>query len=145
VVSIAVGSSIEQMTTDIVDNIDQHLEELRGEIAKLKNARTALTTRPASSASPQAHKPQPKATQASPQRVPTGKLSALLTGSDGMTTRELAAATHGQQSQILALLRELEQTDQVRRSGQRRGTRWHLITDEDRTATRVAVLSRRKR
>jgi hypothetical protein len=68
-----------------------------------------------------------------------------LTGSDGMTTRELATATHGQQSQILALLRELEQTNQVRRSGQRRGTRWHLITDEDRTATRVAVLSRRKR
>jgi hypothetical protein len=38
-------------------------------------------------------------------------------------------------------LRELEKTDQIRRSGQRRGTRWHLITDEDRIAARAAELA----
>jgi hypothetical protein len=33
----------------------------------------------------------------------------------------------------------------VRRSGQRRGTRWYLITDDDRIAARVAELERAKR
>jgi hypothetical protein len=59
-----------------------------------------------------------------------------------MTTRELANRTDGEQSQVLSLLRELEQADRVRRSGRRRSTLWHLVTDEDRIAARVAESER---
>jgi hypothetical protein len=58
-----------------------------------------------------------------------------------MSTSELAKASGGRPDQILALLRELERTDQVRRSGERRETRWQLITDEDRIAARAAELA----
>ena len=73
--------------------------------------------------------------------VPAGKLTALLDGSAAMSTSELAKATNGRPDQILSLLRELEKADQIRRSGERRGTRWHLITDEDRIAARAAEIA----
>jgi hypothetical protein len=43
-------------------------------------------------------------------------------------------------SRVLALLRELEASGKVRRTGTRRSTLWLLITDEDRIATRAAEL-----
>jgi hypothetical protein len=132
------------MTTDIVNNIDERLGELQGEIAKLESARIALLDGASPKASPQAS-PQPRRARRKPVKpihevVPAGKLKALLSGSKGLTTRELASSTNGEQRQILSLLREMESDDQVRRSGQRRGTHWHLITDEDRISARVAEL-----
>jgi hypothetical protein len=47
--------------------------------------------------------------------------------------------------QVLALLRDLEKRDRVRRTGQRRATRWHAITDEDRIRGRAAELARRSK
>jgi hypothetical protein len=140
-----VVSRIEGMTTEIVNNIDRRLQELQGEIAKLETARVALINgaTPAAPSKPRRARPTPAKPR--PQVVPAGKLTTLLARSDGMTTRQLADTTNGEQSQILSLLRELEQADQVRRSGQRRGTRWHVITDEDRIAERVAELERAKR
>jgi hypothetical protein len=41
---------------------------------------------------------------------------------------------------VLALLKEQESAGQVRRSGTRAATRWHVITDEDRIAIRAAEL-----
>jgi hypothetical protein len=142
------------MSTEIVDNIDRRLRDLASEISKLETARVALIngTTPTAAPTP-TPAPKPRKVRRAPRRtpakraeqvVPAGKLTALLAGSDGMTTGELAKTTNGRQSQILALLRELEQADQVRRSGQRRGTRWHAITDEDRIAARVAELERTK-
>jgi hypothetical protein len=136
------------MTSEIVDNIDRRLQEIASEISKLETARVALINgiKPAAAPMPRRARRAPRRTPAKrpPQVVPAGKLTTLLTGSDGMTTGQLAKTTNGRQSQILALLRELEQADQVRRSGQRRGTRWHVITDEDRIAARVAELERAK-
>jgi hypothetical protein len=133
------------MTTDIVKNIDQRLGELQGEISKLETARAALIGGTTPPPSPKARRARRKTSRPTPEVVPAAKLTTLLTGSDGMTTRELANTTHGDQGQILSLLRELEQADQVRRTGQRRGTRWHAITDRRRIAVRVAELERSKR
>jgi len=72
--------------------------------------------------------------------VPAGKLVTLLGTSEGMSTADLADQTGGDRQQLLTLLRELEAAGQVRRSGERRRTRWHVITDEDRIAARVAEL-----
>jgi hypothetical protein len=132
--------------TDIVASIDQRLIEAKAEIAQLESARTALIDGAAAAVPPRARRVPRKATRRKTVRrdsevVPAGKLTALLDGSAGMSTSELAKATSGRPDQILALLRELEKTDQIRRTGERRGTRWHLITDEDRVAARAAEIA----
>jgi predicted Rossmann fold nucleotide-binding protein DprA/Smf involved in DNA uptake len=132
--------------TDIVTSIDQRLTQAKAEIARLEGARHALSSGDASPGKVRPRKVRPRTTQrrsASPPNevVPAGKLAALLDGSTGMSTAELAKATGGRPDQILALLRELEKDDQIRRTGERRSTRWHLITDEDRIAARSAEIA----
>jgi len=58
-----------------------------------------------------------------------------------MTTSALAERAGVSRGQILSLLRELEATGRIRRTGQRRSTRWHAITDEERIQKRTAELS----
>ena len=132
--------------TEIVTNIERRLTEARAEIAQLEGARQALIDDDAPAVTPQPRRVARKTTSRKTVRrgnevVPAGKLTALLDGSAGMSTSELATATNGRPDQVLALLRELEQADQIRRSGERRGTRWHLITDEDRVAARAAEIA----
>jgi ABC-2 type transport system ATP-binding protein len=77
--------------------------------------------------------------------VPAGKLEVLLAATDGMTTSALAERSGGDRDQVLTLLRELETAGRVRRSGERRSTKWHAITDEDRIAQRAAELAAQSR
>jgi hypothetical protein len=87
--------------------------------------------------------------RAKPQRktdiVPAGKLELLLADTGGLTTSALAEQSNGDRDQVLTLLRELEAAGRIRRSGQRRSTRWHVITDEDRVAQRAAELAARRK
>jgi hypothetical protein len=72
--------------------------------------------------------------------APAERLESLLSGNGGMTTSALAEQTGGDRDHVLKLLRELEAAGRVRRTGQRRGTRWQTITDEDRIRERAAEL-----
>lgn len=133
-------------TTDIVTSIDQRLTQAKAEIAQLEGARQALISDVAPAVKPKPRSASRKTTSRKTARrkhedVPAGKLTALLDGSAGLSTSELAQATNGKPDRILALLRELEQADQIRRTGERRGTRWHLVTDEDRVAARAAEIA----
>lgn len=132
--------------TELVTRIDERLAEANAEIAQLEGARRALINLDAPAVRPKARRvPREKTPRKAVRRdgvvVPAGKLTALLDGSAGMSTSELAKATRGKPDQIRALLRDLEADDQIRRSGARRGTRWHLITDEDRIAARAAEIA----
>ncbi len=132
--------------TDIVASIDQRLTEAKAEIARLEGARHALINGGAPAVKPRARRVRRTTTPRKTVRrdnevVPAGKLTALLGGSAGMSTSELAKATNGRPDHVLALLRELERADQIRRTGERRGTRWHLITEEARIAARVAEIA----
>jgi hypothetical protein len=145
-------------TQQIVDSIDSRLRELNKEIATLDAARSALgserASRPAPqpvlAESPQPRKPARRRARRKPTRsadvVPAGRLEVLLSENGGLTTSALAEQTNGSRDQVLTLLRELEAAGKIRRTGQRRGTRWHAITDEDRIRERAAELAgRRKR
>jgi hypothetical protein len=157
-------------TTQILDSIENRLRELNQEIDTLTAARSALDgreTKPAErprvrSARPVAAAATPPAADPTPARrarakrrakppsgtdvVPAGRLEALLSENGGLTTSALAEQTNGNRDQVLTLLRELETAGRIRRTGQRRSTRWHAITDEDRIRERAADLaSRRKR
>ena len=130
---------------DIVANIDQRLTDLDAEIVHLNEARTALIDNPGPAVEVTPHRVR----RASPKRtyevIPAGKLTALLSRSDGMRTRELAQASNGDPAQVLALLKAQEDAGQVRRTGTRAAPRWHVIPDEDRIAARAAELRRSNR
>ena len=72
--------------------------------------------------------------------LPADRLESLLSENGGVTTSALAEKTGGSPDHVLMLLRELEAAGRVRRTGQRRGTRWQTITDEDRIRERAAEL-----
>jgi hypothetical protein len=149
-------------TQDIVDSIETRLRELNQEIQTLTAARSALETEAAgastrvapAAASPAAGSPAGAVRRRSRRRargaaateaVPAGRLEFLLSENGGLTTSVLAERTNGDRDQVLTLLRELEAAGRVRRSGQRRSTRWHAITDEDRIQARAAELAGRRR
>ena len=73
------------------------------------------------------------------------RLESLLSDNGGLTTSALAEKTGGDRDQVLNLLRELETGGRIRRTGQRRATRWHKITDEDRIRERAAELEATRR
>jgi hypothetical protein len=126
---------------DIVMNIERRLAEANAEVAHLEGARLALLN--GSPSTPARKPPAARRKPATPtyEVVPAGKLTALLTGTEGMRTAELAKATKGARAQVLALLKEQETAGEVRRTGTRAATRWHVITDEDRIAARAAELT----
>jgi len=144
-------------TQQIVESIDSRLSELNREIETLDAARSALgserasrpTPRPRAAAPAQARKPTRRRARRKTSRsgdvVPSGRLELLLSENGGMTTTALAERTNGDRDQVLILLRELEAAGKIRRSGQRRGTRWHAITDDDRIRERAAELAGRRR
>ena len=145
-------------TQDIVDSIENRLRELNQEIETLNAARIALDGAQERSPEPVAEI-RPAAARRATRRtrrrakaagavdvVPAGRLEALLSENGGLTTSVLAERSNADRDQVLTLLRELEAAGRIRRSGQRRSTRWHAITDEDRIRERAAELaSRRKR
>jgi hypothetical protein len=147
-------------TQQILDSIDGRLRELNAEIETLDAARSALDGREAQP-SPARRTPAPAPAQAQPatrrharrsrkatrpaEVVPAGRIELLLSENGGLTTSALAERANGNRDQVLTLLRELEAAGRIRRTGQRRGTRWHAITDEDRIRERAAELARRRR
>lgn len=133
---------------DIVTNIDRRLAEVHAEVQHLEGARTALVDGSPPPASPKprrARRARRAPARVAYEVVPVGKLTALLSGAEGMRTRELSQATNGDPARLLALLKEQETAGQVRRSGTRAATRWHVITDEDRIAARAAELASQSR
>jgi hypothetical protein len=77
--------------------------------------------------------------------VPAAKLEGLLAEHSGITSTALAELADGGRDQVLGVLRELEAAGRARRTGQRRGTRWHAITEEDRIAARAAELEKQSK
>jgi hypothetical protein len=64
--------------------------------------------------------------------VRAAKLELLLSDTGGLATSALAERAKADRDQVLTLLRELEMAGRVRRTGQRRATRWRAITDQER-------------
>jgi hypothetical protein len=77
--------------------------------------------------------------------VPAGKLELLLSDTDGLTTAALAERANRDRDHVLNSLRELETAGRIRRTGQRRATRWHAISNEDRIQERAAELAAQSR
>ena len=103
-------------------------------------------------AKPVARKPRRRAATALPRgkraAVPfdAGALERLLADSAaGMSAGAVAERAGAGYGRVLALLRALEASGQVRRTGERRSTLWRLVTDEERIAQRAAELEAQAR
>jgi hypothetical protein len=129
-------------------SIESRLQELRAEIIRFEDAHKALSNgsaKPAETQTNSAENKRRKKRQNS-QVMLTGQVERILGESaDGLSTSAIADQGGADPSQVLSLLRDLETAGQVRRTGERRGTRWHLITDEDRIAERAAQLASRSK
>jgi DNA-binding CsgD family transcriptional regulator len=131
----------------LIQSIDARIDELNSDMASLRAARSALvengapTHRSADTATPATRRRRSKAKK----QLTAEAAEQLLATSDGLTTAALAQQAGAGRDQVLALLRELETARRVRRTGQRRGTRWHASTDEDRVRERAAELASRSR
>ena len=128
-------------------SLQKRLQELRAEIDKLEEARARLMMNGAATKSTAARRRRPRPARTTRTKPKTevlmaGKLEQMLGMADGLTTSAISQETDANRNQVRTLLRELETSGRVRRSGQRRGTRWHLITDEDRIAARAAELEK---
>lgn len=149
----------------IYESIEARLAELRHEISTLEAARAALDGDGAG-AGAGAHGPSAPASKvpvnaAAPSRKPrsrgrrsaksakavevllAGKLETMLSeAEDGLSATAISKRANAAYVQVLDLLRALESTGQVRRTGSRRTSLWRLITDEERIAERAAELER---
>jgi predicted Rossmann fold nucleotide-binding protein DprA/Smf involved in DNA uptake len=146
-------------TEQIVASIDDRLRQLGEEIRTLTAARAALDGRDAAATRRRHHEPTSESSPPAPEKsrvrakprrarkrrpaevASAGRLELLLSEHGEMTTSALAEHAGGTRDQVLAALRELEAAGRVRRSGQRRSTRWHAITDEERIQKRAAELA----
>jgi predicted Rossmann fold nucleotide-binding protein DprA/Smf involved in DNA uptake len=135
-------------------SIDSRLEELRAETNKLEDARKTLSNGSATPApkverngnrSTPRRQQKPKA-QVGTQVLLAGQVERILAESaDGISTSTIASQGNAAPAQVLTLLREMEKAGQIRRTGERRGTRWHVYTDEDRIQERAAELERTRK
>jgi hypothetical protein len=138
-------------TTELAKTIQDRLDVLHREIALLEEARDQLQsngsspTRPTASKRPAVRRTSRARGRRSGEVVSAVKLEGLLAGNSGITSTALAELANGGRDQVLGLLRELEAAGRVRRTGQRRGTRWHAITDEDRISARAAELEKQSK
>jgi len=129
---------------ELHESIERRLQDLRVEIARIEDARRALTngSAKAMTSEPQRAEVKPRRRRQKMQVLTAEQLQLILSESaDGLSTAAIAEQGHGDPAQVLAVLRKLETAGEVRRSGERRGTRWHLMTDEHRIAERAAELA----
>jgi hypothetical protein len=138
-------------TTELAQTIQDRLDVLHREIALLEAARDQLQSNGSRSVQPTVSRPpvvrrtRRVSRRGSGEVVSAVKLEALLAEHSGITSTALAELADGGREQVLGVLRELEAAGRARRTGQRRGTRWHAITDEDRIAARAAELERQSK
>src|SRR5579875_315298 len=151
----------------LVRSIDGRLEALQGEIASLEEARLALLSNGSPPTSAAAGSPSSRAQgetrrgrgrSTGERRRSTGQRGASTgarggttgarggsTGARGGRTGARGGRTGARRDQVLEFLRELESGRRARRSGHGRGTRWHLMTEEDWIRQRAADLAARSR
>jgi hypothetical protein len=106
------------------------------------------TAPPARATSEVAKRPRRVPATATPRKGVVSSLSGdgldrlLADAESGVSAGALAEQAGVGYSRVLAGLRDLEAAGRVRRTGNRRSTRWLLVTDGDRIAQRVADLER---
>jgi hypothetical protein len=129
---------------ELIVSIERRIGEARSEIGSLEAARAELVSPDALTAKARRRTSRRRVVAASAQLAPEA-LETVLATTDALTTSDVASRTGATRIRALAALRELEGAGRIRRSGIRRSTRWHAITEDDRVRARAADLRRQSR
>jgi CRP-like cAMP-binding protein len=123
-----------------VVSLRQALERLENNESKTRAGRGNPRRRAAAAAQPNRRTRAPRTQR--PAAAAPADITGLLASSEGLTTSAIAEQAGLERAEALQLLKDLESKGEVRRSGQRRGVRWHAYTDEDRIRERAAELEK---
>ena len=108
---------------------------------KSPSSEAAAPERPPSRSRRSRRKPATSASAGATGELLAGKLEAMLrTAEDGVTASAIASAAKARPAQVRELLQDLQDKGQIRQTGRGRGTRWRLVSDEERIAQRAAEL-----
>ena len=121
----------------VIDLLEAARDQLQGDGSR--------STQPTASKTPVVRRTRRARPRRSGEAVPAIKVEGLLAEHSGITSTALAELANGGRDQVLGVLRKLEAEGRARRTGQRRGTRWHAVTDEDRISARAAELERQSK
>jgi hypothetical protein len=61
---------------------------------------------------------------------------------EGVPARDIRSKVNGSDNQVLKVLKDLESAGKIKRTGQRRATKWHLVTANGASASSVASVAK---
>jgi predicted Rossmann fold nucleotide-binding protein DprA/Smf involved in DNA uptake len=139
--------------TQVIEQLKSQLAETEADAQRLRTAIEALagtvesTPAPAPSRrSPRARAPRPRTSNGRTAKVAlTPDVVVKLVTPEGVPARDIRSQVNGSDNQVLKVLKDLESEGKVKRTGQRRATKWHLATANGSSAATATKPARRAR
>jgi hypothetical protein len=139
--------------TQVIDQLRAQLTETEADAQRLRTAIEALEGSVATPAPARARRTTRGRTtrRRTSNGRSTGKVALTpdvvvgLVTPEGVPAREIRSKVNGSDNQVLKVLKDLESEGKVKRTGQRRATKWHRVTANGRSATPAAKPARRAR
>jgi hypothetical protein len=143
----------------VIEQLRTQLTETEADAQRLRTAIEALEGSVESSAAPARGRPSPRS-RATRQRTSNGRTAngrsagkvaltpavvVSLVTPEGVPARDIRSRVNGSDNQVLKVLKDLESEGKIKRTGQRRATKWHRVTDNGRTTGQPAAASPAKR
>ncbi len=139
--------------TQVIEQLKAQLAETEADAQRLRTAIEALAGTVESSPAPSRARRSPRG-RATRQRASNGRTAKVALSPDvvvklvtpeGVPAREIRSQVNGSDNQVLKVLKDLESEGKVKRTGQRRATKWHLATENGGSATSATKPTRRTR
>jgi predicted Rossmann fold nucleotide-binding protein DprA/Smf involved in DNA uptake len=139
--------------TQVIEQLQAQLAETEADAQRLRTAIAALEGSVESTPAPSRGRRSSRG-RATRQRTSNGRTSKValtpdvvvkLVTPEGVPARDIRSQVNGSDNQVLKVLKDLESEGKIKRTGQRRATKWHLVTENGRSATRAARPTRRAR
>ena len=130
--------------TQVIDQLRSQLAETEADAQRLRTAIEALEGSGVQSlgdtpVKPRARRGPRAARQGAANGRSAGKVAlspevvVKLVTPEGVPARDIRSQVTGSDNQVLKVLKDLESAGKVTRTGQRRATRWHRVTDNGAT------------
>jgi predicted Rossmann fold nucleotide-binding protein DprA/Smf involved in DNA uptake len=139
--------------TQVIEQLKAQLAETEADAQRLRTAIEALAGTVESSPAPARGRRTPRA-RATRRRTSNGRTAKValtpdvvvkLVTPEGVPAREIRSQVNGSDNQVLKVLKDLESEGKVKRTGQRRATKWHLATANGSSAASATKPTRRTR
>jgi predicted Rossmann fold nucleotide-binding protein DprA/Smf involved in DNA uptake len=142
--------------TQVIEQLQAQLAETEADAQRLRTAIAALEGTVESTPAPSRGRRTARSARSRPtrQRTSNGRTAKValtpdvvvkLVTPEGVPARDIRAQVNASDNQVLKVLKDLESEGKVKRTGQRRATKWHLATANGRSAASAPKPTRRVR